>query len=94
MEGRLMTFSEFQQTRQGSENLGEILGDAMFWNCPGYAYLGRLWIEDTKEWSPNVRGYGKGRWFTMIDRTEIQSNSLEDCELPLYEFAMLKGWAE
>lgn len=88
-----MRFEEFQRSRQSTQNLGEALGDAMFWNCPGHAYLGRLWIEDTKDWSPNVRGYGKGRWFTMIAQTEIQSDNLEDCERPLYEHAMMKGWA-
>lgn len=30
-----MSFAEFQRTRHFTQNLGQILHDAMFWSCPG-----------------------------------------------------------
>jgi hypothetical protein len=58
----------------------------------GWSYFGRRYcIQDTSTWSADAPGFGQGKWYTRIGNIEYQSDDLEDCERPLYEFAEPKN---
>ena len=83
-----MTFDEFQNSRQWSDDLAVASADDLLAGCTGWLYCGgQLWIEDTSSWPADAPGFGKGKWYTRIGNMEYQSDLLEDCEHPLYEFA-------
>jgi hypothetical protein len=83
-----MTFQEFQNSRQWTDNLAKAAADDLLAGCGGWLYCeGQLWIEDTSSWPSESPGFGKGKWYTRIVDREYQSDSLVDCERPLFEFA-------
>jgi hypothetical protein len=87
-----MTFEQFQATRKQCDNLGEALRDEMLMSEKGLLYCGCLFIEDTNAWPTDAPGYSKGRWYTLIGRSEYQSDDLQSIERKLYEFAVSEGY--
>jgi hypothetical protein len=96
LEGRLvaiMSFAEFQGTCAWHEDLSVPVEDEALKGIRGYTYCGVLYIEDATAWPTDAPGFGKGRWYTLIGRSEYQSDNLEDVERPLYAFAVSEGYA-
>ena len=90
-----MNFEQFQASREWSDGLGEVLRDEVLTGRKGWLYCdGRLWIEDSSDWTPDTPGYGKGRWYTQIGNQEYQSDNVEECERLLYKFAESSGYFE
>ena len=85
-----MTFERFQGTRQWADDLAATFQDDALLGAKGWIY-GTLCIEDTSYWPSNSPGSGKGKWYPRIGNQEYQSDALEECERPLYEFSEPEG---
>jgi hypothetical protein len=48
---------------------------------------------DAADWAESAPGYGQGRWYIVIGSAEYQPDDLEDCDQPLYQFAVSEGYA-
>lgn len=88
-----MTFQEFQASGKDCSDLGAALRDDTLAGAKGRLYCETLFIEDASAWDTTAPGYGKGRWHTLIGRAEPQSDSLEEIERHLYNFAVSEGYA-
>lgn len=84
-----MTFEQFQNSRQWTDDLAASCPDHQLPHAGGWVYLnGQLWIEDTSVWPTDAPGFGRGKWYTRIANNEYQSDLLEECERPLFEIAV------
>lgn len=81
-----MTFQQFQESKQAVADLGDFFGDECLKGASGFVYLDQLWIEETTSWPVSKRV--DGRYYTLIGRREYQSDFIQDCEEPLYQFAL------
>ena len=76
----MLTFSEFQNTRQFVSNLGDAISDENLEGCFGYVYLGEYYIE----FLPN-----SGIWYLPLSgREEHGSRDLEFLERKLYDWCI------
>ena len=92
----MMTFEQFQATREHSDDLGAVLSDARWEDEPsakGNLYLGALYIEQVQDhWPEAARKAGK--WHLLIGRDESIMDDLESLERKLYEFAVSEGYCD
>jgi len=88
-----MTFEQFQATKRYCD-LGKSLSDENLQH--GNLYLGQLFIENTETWVVDIDHVGEltiGKWYTLIGRSEYDSDNLEDIERVLYEYALQEEFA-
>lgn len=76
-----MTLEQFRATRRVVDDVGAVIGDTSFAHEPGVMYLNTLWIL-----GPDA----EGNYDTIIERSEYHG-SLEELEVPLWEFAKDAG---
>ena len=91
-----MTFEQFRQTRQWSDDLAAAIPAESFDpGARGNVYLGDfLYIEETGNWPATAPGHGKGRWYLRIANAEYQTDDLESLERRLYDYAIREGFCE
>jgi hypothetical protein len=89
-----MTFTEFQATKQETNDLGTTLSDALWDNEPparGLIYLGVFFIDEVMaHWPEAARKQGK--WHLLLERDEWISDNLAELEKRLYDFAISAGY--
>lgn len=88
-----MTFEDFQKTGRNSDDLAAATGNTpdLFSSNSGRLYGKEdvpLYIEALGD-----RNDGRGaRWYTIIERSEIEDTDLETVERALYEFGIEAGY--
>ncbi len=89
-----MTFAEFQATGRDAPDLGAFLRDFGIDepDARGRIYLKSLFLEDTSTWPETLPGKSRGRWYTLIGRSEFESDDLAEIERTLYRFAISEGY--
>lgn len=83
---KIPMFYKFQATRRYVQDLGPVIREETLNGVGGYVYLDCLYIEDTATWS----GHSKtlNRWYLLLGRCDWDSNTLEDLERRLYDWAV------
>ncbi len=90
MKNGPMTFEPFQATGRDEEHLEDVFPEYRFADdTPGRTYLiDTFFVIDMQ---PNV----DGRWYTVIENHEFQSDDLEVIERKLHQFVLAEGgWDE
>ena len=88
-----MEFEDFKAKREWSNDLHSHFPEDVLPGSKGWLYCdNRLWIEDTTAWPEESTGRGNGQWYVRIGNQELQSDSLEECERPLFGFAESSGF--
>jgi hypothetical protein len=92
----MMTFAEFQATREACADLGAKLKDGHWDDGPpatGFVYLDALWIEDVPEHWPEAARI-EGRYYLQIENCEYFADQLELLECRLYVWAVDSGYCD
>lgn len=89
----MMTFEQFQASRQHCPDIGEAIKQDMGVTepVPGNLYLGSLYIEARQIWWP-TEAREQGAWHLLIGNVEWISDDLDMLERRLYEFAVSEGY--
>ena len=91
--GGEVTFWEFMATKEPCDDLRARFPqeEGLAEGSKGYVYCGNMWIEDASGWPETAPGYGKGKWYLVIEREEYQSDCLGHLEWRLYEAGRVMG---
>jgi hypothetical protein len=91
------SFEEFQVNKAWCDDLGKALSDARWEDTAapaiGWLYLDALYIEAVQPWWPEA-AREQGKWYLVLGRAEWISDSLEELERRLYEWACREGYLQ